>query len=229
MNANSVDKLAECEPSAVQASKEALESELSLRLLSAIEGDQSVTQRSLAMRFGVAVGLVNGYVKRCMRKGLVKAQQVPTKRYAYFLTPKGFAEKSRLIAEYLSNSLAFYRRARAQYAECLAVCDARGWTNVALVGGGDLAEIATLAAIDASVKPTVVIAPGSNRETVVGLPAVGSLTEARDFDAILLTDMEDAQATYEALLYLLPDERILAPQLLRLTRHQPVDTSGDAA
>ncbi|MCR9137424.1 MAG: winged helix-turn-helix transcriptional regulator [Alphaproteobacteria bacterium] len=229
MNANSVDKLPKCEPSAVQASKEALESELSLRLLSAIEGDQSVTQRSLALRFGVAVGLVNGYVKRCMRKGLVKAQQVPTKRYAYFLTPKGFAEKSRLIAEYLSNSLAFYRRARAQYAECLAICDAHGWTKVALVGDGDLAEIATLAAIDAQVKPVAVIAPGSNRESVVGLPAAGSLTEARDFDAVLLTDMENAQATYEALLYLLPDERILAPQLLRLTRHQPAHASGDAA
>lgn len=229
MNIKPADNVADCEPSAVQASKEALESELSLRLLSAIEGDQSVTQRSLALRFGVAVGLVNGYVKRCMRKGLVKAQQVPTRRYAYFLTPKGFAEKSRLIAEYLSNSLAFYRRARAQYAECLAICHARGWTRVALVGDGDLAEIATLAAIESPVKPALIIAPGCNKETVVGLPAVGSLTEARDFDAVLLTDMETAQATYEALLFLLPDERILSPQLLRLTRHQPAAEGGDAA
>ncbi len=229
MNANSMDNAAEGQPSTVQASKEALESELSLRLLSAIEGDQSVTQRSLALRFGVAVGLVNGYVKRCMRKGLVKAQQVPTKRYAYFLTPKGFAEKSRLIAEYLSNSLAFYRRARSQYAECLAICHARGWTRVALVGEGDLAEIATLAAIDAPVRPAQIIAPGCNQETVVGLPASGSLTDARDFDAVVLADMETAQATYDALLYLLPDERILAPQLLRLTRQLDTDKSGDAA
>lgn len=215
--------------SAVQTSKEALESELSLRLLSAIEDDQSVTQRSLALRFGVAVGLVNGYVRRCMHKGFVKARQVPARRYAYYLTPKGLAEKSRLIAEYLSNSLAFYRRARTQYAECLAACHARGWTNVALVGDGDLAEIATLAAIESSVKPVAVIEPGCNRELVVGLPVAGSLKQARDFDAVLLTDMESAQATYEALLFWLSDERILAPQLLRLTRHERARVSGDAA
>lgn len=229
MNAKSADNVTEIQPSTVQANKEALESELSLRLLSAIEGDQSVTQRSLALRFGVAVGLVNGYVKRCMRKGLVKARQVPTKRYAYFLTPKGFAEKSRLIGQFLTQSLSFYREARTQYAECLANCHKRGWKQVALVGEGDLAEIAILAAIESPVNPALVIAPGCNRELVAGLPAKGSLTEAREFDAVLLTDMENAQATYEALLYLLPDERILAPRLLRLTRHQPAEASGDAA
>ena len=45
-------------------------------------------------------------------KGLVKMSQVPLNRYAYYLTPQGFAEKSRLTAEYLSVSFNFFRRAR---------------------------------------------------------------------------------------------------------------------
>lgn len=218
MNAKSIDNPIEESPSAVQTSKKALESELSLRLLSAIEGDQSVTQRSLAMRFGIAVGLANVYVKRCIRKGWIKAQQVPTKRYAYFLTPTGFSEKSRLVGEYLTSSLGFYRRARTQYAECLAHSEKRGWQQLALVGAGDLAEIATLAALESPVGFGLVIAPGYNGAISAGLEVSTDLKRALDFDAVLLTDINSVQATYDALRQFLPDARILAPQLLRLTR-----------
>ncbi len=50
-----------------------------------------------------------------------------------------------------------------------------------------------------------------------------NLERARDFDAVLLTDMTSTQATYEALRAFLPDDRILAPEVLRLTRR-----SGEA-
>ena len=40
--------------------------------------------------------------------GRVRSPNAP--RYAYYLTPKGFAEKSHLAAEYLTSSFAFSRR-----------------------------------------------------------------------------------------------------------------------
>jgi len=218
MSAKSTDSMMEGLPSAMRASKEALESELSLRLLSTIEGDQSISQRSLALRLGIAVGLANAYIKRCVRKGWIKAQQVPAKRYAYFLTSTGFSEKSRLVGEYLTSSLRFFRTARAQCGACLAYSRMRRWRRLALVGDGDLAEIATLAALESTVDLVLVIAPGCNTATTAGLPVATSLERVRDFDAVLLTDIKSAQATYEALQRYLPDDRILAPELLRLTR-----------
>ncbi len=50
-------------------------------------GDQS--QRRLASDFGVALGLANAYLRRCVKRGVVKASQVPARRYAYYLTPRG--------------------------------------------------------------------------------------------------------------------------------------------
>ena len=72
-----------------------------LGLLTSIERDSPITQRKLAGDLGIALGLANSYLRRCMRKGLIKMSQVPLNRYAYYLTPQGFAEKSRLTAEYL--------------------------------------------------------------------------------------------------------------------------------
>jgi DNA-binding MarR family transcriptional regulator len=83
-----------------------------LGLLISIERDKAVTQRKLAGDLGIALGLVNAYLRRSVRNGLVKMRQVSLNRYAYYLTPQGFAEKSRLTAEYLAASLNFFRRAQ---------------------------------------------------------------------------------------------------------------------
>jgi DNA-binding MarR family transcriptional regulator len=54
-------------------------------------GEQS--QRRLASELGVALGLANAYLKRCVKKGLVKVRQAPARRYAYYLTPRGLCRE----------------------------------------------------------------------------------------------------------------------------------------
>src|ERR1043165_7627466 len=89
-----------------------------LGLLESVERDGAQSQRKLASELGIALGLVNAYMKRCVKKGLLKIGQAPARRYASYLTPHGFAEKSRLTVEYLSISFSFFRRARE---DCSAV------------------------------------------------------------------------------------------------------------
>src|SRR5215471_20635773 len=96
--------------------EEAGNPEIVLGLLTSVEGDSGITQRKLARDLGIALGLANAYLRRCVRKGLVKMRQVPLNRYTYYLTPQGFAEKGRLTAEYLAVSLDFFRRARSDCA-----------------------------------------------------------------------------------------------------------------
>src|SRR5713101_4117323 len=91
-------------------------SRIMLGLLESVERDGGQTQRRRASELGIALGLVNAYLKRCIKKGLVKVSDAPTRRYAYYLTPQGLAEKSRLTVQYLSDSFSFFRQARA---DCL--------------------------------------------------------------------------------------------------------------
>jgi ribosomal protein S25 len=65
--------------------------EIVLGVLDAVERNQHITQRVVANELGIALGLANAYLKRCVRKGLVKISEVPRRRYAYYLTPQGFA------------------------------------------------------------------------------------------------------------------------------------------
>src|SRR5262252_6417342 len=122
--------------------------EIVLGVLDVVERDPSVTQRSVARELGIALGLANAYLRRCVRKGLIKVREVPRRRFAYYLTPQGFAEKSRLTATYLSDSFSLFRQARTQCAELFKLAAARGQHRLALLGHGDLAEIASLVARD---------------------------------------------------------------------------------
>src|ERR1700745_2563478 len=88
------------------------EGRIMLDLLESVERNGGQTQPHLASELGVALGLVNAYLKRCVKKGLLKVGEAPARRYAYYLTPHGFAEKSRLTVEFLSSSFSFFRRAR---------------------------------------------------------------------------------------------------------------------
>jgi DNA-binding MarR family transcriptional regulator len=195
--------------------------ETTLDVLDAVSTDESMSQRRMAERLGIALGLTNAVLKRCLKKGLLKIREAPARRYAYYLTPKGFAEKSRLTAEYLGTSLQFYREARQGYAALFTYCTTRGWPRVFVVGATDLAEIATLAASEAGISIAGVIDPKRNESSFCGVPVYRSIAELdgpSKPSAVVLADITDPQAVYSELVAFIPDERILAPDLLRLTR-----------
>lgn len=198
-----------------------------LGVLSAVERDSTITQRHLARELGIAVGLVNAYVRRCAKKGLLKIRHAPLNRYAYYLTPRGFTEKGRLTAEYLAVSLDFFRRARRDCTKLLADCERRGWRRVALVGAGDLAEIAVLAAVETAIEIVAVIDTRGSRRcagrpVVPTFAAASELTSPAPVDAIIITDMSAPQACFDevqatAEQHKISAERILAPELLRIS------------
>ena len=189
-----------------------------LDFLTAVERGEIVTQMSLSKRIGVAVGLINALLKRSMSKGYVKARQAPYKRYAYYLTPKGFAEKSRLVADYLESSLGFFRKARQQYTEIYQRADRQDLKRLAVVGSGELLEIALLTALAEDVTLVAVVDAGSNRAQRFGVKVVQSLADVTPVDAVIIAEAREPQATYEELARTLADDRILAPALLRITQ-----------
>jgi len=203
----------------------ATETEITLGLLNAVHDNSAVTQRSVARELGIALGLANAYLKRCVKKGLIKVRQVPPNRYAYYLTPQGFAEKSRLTAEYLSYSFTFFRRARSQCEELFADCAEHGRRRVALAGASELAEIATLVAREFDIDLVAVLDGDQAGGAFHGVPVLPRDAALPPVDAVIVTDLAQAQRTFDALSRRLPNTPILAPKMLRVAR----DAAEEAA
>lgn len=199
-------------------SEEADNEHIILGLLESVERDGGQSQRRLASDLGIALGLVNAYLKRCVKKGLVKVSTAPAHRYMYYLTPQGFAEKSRLTVSYLSHSFSFFRQAKADCLLTLQSASAHRFQRIVLAGRSDLTEIAIICAMECAVDVVAVVDPQAAEDSFIGRPVVTSF-EAVDgrYDAIIVTDLTSAQATYEAALMHLGSDRVLVPRLLRVT------------
>lgn len=169
--------------------------ERDLEILTAIEEGTPVTQRALAQRLGVALGLANLYVKRLVSKGFIKVREFPTKPYArkrlrYVLTPQGVAEKARLTYEYMGYSLRLYRRTRENLREGMAQLNRNGMKRVALYGVGEAAELAYLTLREFGLEPVGIFAREAGAQ-FLGFP-VRSVTELaeEDFDGVVVATFE---------------------------------------
>jgi hypothetical protein len=180
------------------------EQQVIVRMLSQIETNSALTQRSMASELDIALGLMNQYLKLCISKGWIRATKVSPRRIRYFLTPEGFAEKSRMVTKYLTRSLAFFKDARIQCEDVFAECEKRDWFNICLFGPSDLADIAKLVA----------------GETRLRVTAIQDLDQLKNFDAVLITDISKPQAAYLKVRGLIESKRIFTLPLSHISRIQ---------
>ncbi len=115
--------------------------DISLRLLDEISKESALSQRALADRLGIALGLVNAYIKRLCKKGYIKVKFLPRNRIKYILTPQGFSEKTKLTYKFMHYSILYFKDIRRQIeAICQRMVQA-GVHTVLLWGDGELAEL----------------------------------------------------------------------------------------
>jgi DNA-binding MarR family transcriptional regulator len=198
-------------------SADAEKTRIMLGLLESVERGGEQSQRRLAAELGVALGLINAYLKRCITKGLVTVSEAPARRYAYYLTPHGFAEKSRLTVEYLSSSLSLFRQAKRDCTAALETARTRGFSRIAILGVSDLAEIAAICALDTSTVIVAVVDPMSELPRFAGVALAKSLDDiAESVDAVLVTDIKATRDTIERAIGRFGAERVLVPEWLAL-------------
>ena len=132
-----------------------IEAHRDLKLLEAVAADSKVTQRSLATKLGIALGLTNIYLKRLVRKGYIKCVNVQSNRITYLITPRGIAEKARLTYEFMDYSLHLYGEVRRHLRSALQQCAAAN-RRVAIFGRGEAAELAYLSLKEAGLEPVAI-------------------------------------------------------------------------
>ena len=196
---------------------------ITLGLLNMVHDNSATSQRSMAGDLGIALGLANAYLKRCVKKGLIKVSQVPANRYAYYLTPKGFSEKSRLTAEFLSQSFNLFRRARTESTNLFNLCQNRNWNRIALYGISDLTEIVMLSAKDFPLDIIAVIDKTSPASEFSGLPVVRDILAVEDVDAVVICAINGSQNVYDDACAKFPAERVLVYEFLGVSKSSKLD------
>ena len=188
-----------------------LQSRRDLQLLSEVEKDSSVTQRTLAKSLGVALGLTNLYLKRLARKGYIKITTIPRNRIKYLLTPRGVAEKSRLTYEYMQYSLFYYRDVRQKLEQAMAASLNAGFQKLLIYGTGEVAELAYLI-IRANDLALVGFVDAKKVKSFLSYPVwpLEAMSHC-DFDAVVIAELDNAEGIRSQIIRQgTPAEKIIA-------------------
>lgn len=196
------------------------ENQLTLELLKAIDQKDDISQRHLAQQMGVALGLANSYLKRCVKKGWIKISTAPANRYMYYLTPTGFAEKARLTAEFFSTSLALFRQSGDEYTSIFEHCAQQQYSRIVLAGLSDLTEIALMRGLQSRANLVAVYQPGAGRTDFFDVPVVSVLPAIDQYDCVVLTSMEQTNELLSELEVTVSQDRLFVPEMLLTMKYR---------
>lgn len=112
--------------------------EKTFQILDALDREEISTQRQLADNSGISLGQVNYILKSLLDKGFVKISNFRHSQkkigYAYFLTPKGIEEKSKLAVKFVLRKLKEYEFLRGRLTERLIKIEKEGYKRVLFIG-----------------------------------------------------------------------------------------------
>jgi DNA-binding MarR family transcriptional regulator len=132
----------------VSRGKTVLQDQYAHHILSEIAEGRPISQRSLAGSLGIALGMTNLLLRGLVRRGLVRVSRIRPNRVAYFLTPKGMAEKARMSRDLFQRSVRVYASARDRIRASFESLS-RDWPDqengarkrILFLGTGEAAEI----------------------------------------------------------------------------------------
>ena len=86
--------------------------------------------------------------------------------------------------------------------------------NIAIVGNGDLIELALIVAKADKIKINFIFSQGTNKKSILGTPVTNSLNQLSKVDTIIFAEYLEPQKLYDLLKKKFPKKNILYPSFL---------------
>jgi predicted transcriptional regulator len=133
-----------------------------------LKQNPSLSQRSLARKLNISLGLTNAIIKNLILRGWLKAKKDTGRKLLYVITPKGMANVSRLMYSRFQETLHYYHYTKDLLTAYLMKIYQQGERTVNIYGTGQLAEITYYAGISTPLKLNAIITDDPSKEKFLG-------------------------------------------------------------
>jgi len=182
-----------------------------LNLLQELEKNPIVSQRELSHKFGIALGVTNACLKRMTRRGWIRIVGLNHHRIGYYLTPKGFAEKTRLVLHLFNWTVQHYSTLKEIIGKRLLEMQNEGVERIVFYGISDEMEIAYVTLQGLTVKLVGIVEDEEkiNKKEVFGFELKGvNQIETLKPDAVLITSLTGQHEKQEKLRKFVDSQRV---------------------
>jgi len=181
------------------------------KILEEISENDSITQRRLSQKLGIALGLTNLYIKRLIKKGYIMVKAMPRNRIAYNLTPKGIAEKGALTLEYMKYSFNYYREFRERIRKAFQEVSKNGVKKLVFYGAGEVGELSYFILQENGMELAGVVDDLKEGKDFFGKKVAGiEALKEFEFDRIFITALSSKEDIFQKLIRKgVPEDKII--------------------
>ena len=117
-----------------------------------LKENPSLSQRSLAHRLNISLGLTNSILQNLIHRGLIKVQKMSGRKILYLITPKGMVQATNFIYDRVRETQHYYQYAKDLLTTHFINLYDKGARKAAIYGTGQLAEITYLSLLDSPLR-----------------------------------------------------------------------------
>ena len=139
-----------------------------LNTLLEIKQDPSTSQRSLARKLNISLGLTNAILQNLIHRGWIKAKKLTGRRILYLITPQGMARATNLIYERFRETQNYYQYTKELLTSYLTDLYHQGKRKAIIYGTNQLAEITYLSLLDSPLKLHSIITDDPSKKKFLG-------------------------------------------------------------
>ena len=137
-----------------------------------IKENPSTSQRSLARKLNISLGLTNAILKNLIVRGWIKAKKDTGRKLLYMITPKGMTKVSSLMYKRFQETFHYYHYTRDLITTYLMKLYKEGIRTVNIYGINRLTEITYYAGISTPLKLDEIIEKDLSKEKYLGHPII---------------------------------------------------------
>lgn len=117
-----------------------------IELIELLGRKPTASQRSLASEVRISLGMVNLFLRKLAKKGLVTIQKVNQRDLEYILTADGLKARAGYNLRHLESNLNYFIRAKQMVTNKICELREQGYTRLYLLAKGEWSEIGFIAA-----------------------------------------------------------------------------------
>ena len=111
-----------------------------------------LSQRSLAHKLNISLGLTNSILQNLIHRGLIKAKKMTGRKILYLITPKGMVQATNFIYDRVRETQHYYQYTKDLLTTHFTNLYDKGVRKAVIYGTGQLAEITYLSLLDSPLK-----------------------------------------------------------------------------
>ena len=186
---------------------------LVLHVLNALAENPNISQRGLAKKMSIALGAANGHIQYCIRSGFVRKSTLG--RTGYQITDKGWQIRREITAVTYENQLGFSKTLSEEYRTLVARLSQRGFTSFIIQGTNEMSNMAYVATRTMGMNIAGFLNSESMSTEYLGLPIIKEVSNLLPQQAILFTNIQHAQESFDTLSAQIGRRRVAIPEHLQ--------------